>query len=106
MRLGTRLSLSLAIAVAMVSLALAFYQTQSTARGLRHDLDRHSQELAESLDKSAAPLVVSGSRAELQKLVDRFQNNEGLSGVAIYDAQNQTLAVTSNLAARLTGIPP
>jgi alpha,alpha-trehalose-phosphate synthase [UDP-forming] len=106
MRLGTRLSLSLVIAVAMVSLALAFYQTQSTERGLRRDLDRHSQELAESLDKSAAPLVVNGSRGELQALVDRFQNHEGLAGVAIYDAQNQTLAVTSNLAARLPGIPP
>jgi alpha,alpha-trehalose-phosphate synthase [UDP-forming] len=106
MRLGLRLSLSLVFAVAMVSLALAFYQTQSAEHGLRRDLDRHSQELAESLDKSAAPLVVNRSSGELQALVDRFQNHEGLAGVAIYDAQNQTLAVTSNLAARLGEIPP
>ena len=106
MRLGTRLSLSLVIAVAMVSLALAVYQTQSTEHGLRRDLDRHSQELAESLDKSAAPLVVNRSSVELQTLADRFLNHEGLAGVAIYDAQNQTLAVTSNLASRLAGIPP
>jgi trehalose-6-phosphate synthase len=106
MRLGTRLSLSLVVAVAMVSLALAFYQTQSTERGLRRDLNRHSQELAESLDKSAAPLVVNRSGGELQALADRFLNHEGLAGVAIYDAQNQTLAVTSNLASRLAGIPP
>jgi alpha,alpha-trehalose-phosphate synthase [UDP-forming] len=106
MRLGTRLSLSLVIAVAIVSLALAFYQTQSTERGLRRDLDRHSQELAESLDKSAAPLIVSRSSVELQALADRFLNHQSLAGVAIYDAQSQILAATSNLASRLAGIPP
>jgi alpha,alpha-trehalose-phosphate synthase [UDP-forming] len=106
MRLGTRLSLSLVISVAVVSLALAFYQNQSTERGLRRDLNRHSQELAESLDKSAGPLVVNRSSSELQALADRFSNHAGLAGVAIYDAQDQPLAATSNLTSRLSGIPP
>jgi alpha,alpha-trehalose-phosphate synthase [UDP-forming] len=106
MRLSTRLNLSLVIAVAMVSLALAFYQTRSAERGLRRDLNRHSLELAESLDRSAEPLVIHHSYAELQALVDRFVNHEGLAGVAVYDTRDQTLAVTSNLAARLAGMPP
>jgi sensor histidine kinase regulating citrate/malate metabolism len=105
MRLSVRLSFLVVVGVALVTLTLAAFQIQSAQLGLRRDLERHALELAESLDKAAAPLIINHSDRELQRLVDRFQDNEGLAGVAIYDAQNTPLAVTSKLASRLTEIP-
>jgi trehalose-6-phosphate synthase len=101
MRLSVRLNLSLVAGVAIVSLATALYQTQSETRALERDLERQAVVLAETLDKSAAPLVASQSSAELQWLVDRFQNHQRLAGVAVYNAQGEPIAVTADLAARL-----
>ncbi len=87
------------LGVAVVSLAFALYQTQSETYCLRRDLDRQAAVLAESLEKTALPLVESGSTRDLQRLVDRFQDHERLAGVAVYDAQSRLLAATTNLAA-------
>ena len=105
MRLSVRLNLSLIAGVTLVSLAIAAYQTQGETRGLKRDLERHAIELAESLEKSAAPLVANQARPKLQELVDQFQSRQRLAGVAIYDAQGEALAATSSLSTRLTGEP-
>ena len=68
MHLSSRLSLSLIIGVASVSFGFAFYQTQAETRGLKDNLQRHSLVLAESLAKSAEPLVEKGSVRDLQNL--------------------------------------
>ncbi|HEY4363450.1 MAG TPA: trehalose-6-phosphate synthase [Bryobacteraceae bacterium] len=94
------------LGVALVSLAFALYQTQSETYGLRRDLDRQASVLAESLERSALPLVAAGSTRELQRLVDRFQDHERLAGVAVYDAQSTLLAATANLAGQLKSLPP
>jgi trehalose-6-phosphate synthase len=104
-RLTIRLNLFLICAVGGVSLAFALYQTQSEMHGLRRDLDRQSAVLAESLEKSAEPLVAAHSYRELQRLADRFKDHERLAGVAMYDSQDQPLAITANLAARLPQLP-
>jgi trehalose-6-phosphate synthase len=107
-RLSVRLSASLVVAVAIVSLAFALYQTQSERFGLRRDLERQALDLAESLEKSVAPLVglgTSGSRRELQKLVGRFHDHDRLAGIAIYDPQNAILAISTSLAPRLAAAP-
>ena len=105
MRLSIRLNLCLIFAVGGVSLAFALYQTQSEVHGLRRDLDRQSAVLAESLEKSAEPLVASHSYRDLQRLADRFKDHERLAGVAMYDAQDRPLAITANLASRLPELP-
>jgi hypothetical protein len=105
MRLSLRLSFSLVFGIAMVALALSAYQSRNAQDRLRRDLERHALELAESLDKAAAPLIMNHSDRELRRLVDRFLDHEGLAGVAIYDAQNTLMAVTSKLASRLKAIP-
>jgi trehalose 6-phosphate synthase len=76
MRLTSRLSTSLICSVAAVSLILAYYQTRADTRSLHHELERHALVLAESVAKSAEPLVQSKSDAELQNLVDRFKDRE------------------------------
>ncbi len=105
MRLSVRLNLSLIAGVTLVSLAIALYQTQGETRGLKRDLERQAIELAESLEKSAAPLLASHAGPELQQLVDRFQSRQRLAGVAIYNERGEPLAITSDLARRLTGEP-
>src|SRR5579863_4679398 len=101
MRLSVRLNLSLVAGVTLVSLAIALYQTQSETIGLKRDLERQASLLAESLEKSAAPLVAAQSAGALKLLVDGFQNRQRLAGVAVYNAQGQPIAVSSDLAARL-----
>ena len=88
-----------------VSLAFALYQAQNEMHGLRRDLDRQSAVLAESLEKSAEPLLAAHSYRELQRLADRFKDHERLAGVAMYDAQDRPLAITANLAVRLPELP-
>ena len=86
MRLSVRLNLCLIFAVGGTSLAFALYQAQNEMHGLRRDLDRQSAVLAESLEKSAEPLVAARSYRDLQRLADRFKDHERLAGVAFYDA--------------------
>jgi alpha,alpha-trehalose-phosphate synthase [UDP-forming] len=104
-RLTIRLNLCLILAVGGVSLAFALYQTQSEMHGLRRDLDRQSAVLAESLEKSAEPLVAAHSYRELQRLADRFKDHERLAGVAMYDPTDRPLAITASLAVRLPELP-
>ena len=94
MRLSMRLTFSLAAGVALVSLGLALYQADTERRNLRRELDRRALVLAESLEKSAAPLVQADAVRVLQVLIVRFQEHERTSGVAIFDPQGRTLAAT------------
>src|SRR5690349_19437030 len=106
MRLTSRLSASLIFAVAAVSLAFAFYQTRAQSRSMERDLQRHALMLAESLGRAAEPLVVNRSYNDLQRLVERFKDRETVAGVAVYDPDGVTLAVTPGLAALLETNPP
>ena len=99
------MNLCLIFAVGGTSLAFALYQAQSEMHGLRRDLDRQSAVLAESLEKSAEPLVAAHSYRELQRLADRFKDHERVAGVAFYDDMDRPLAITPNLAARLPQLP-
>src|SRR5215469_3932984 len=105
MRLSVRLSLSLIAGVTLVSLGIALYQTQAETSVLRRDLERQAALLAESLEKSAAPLIAGPSPEALQVLVNAFQNRQRLAGVAIYNAQGYPIAVSSDLGARLGESP-
>ena len=99
------MNLCLIFAVGGTSLAFALYQAQSEMHGLRRDLDRQSAVLAESLEKSAEPLVAAHSYRELQRLADRFKDHERVAGVAFYDDMDRPLAITPNLSERLPQLP-
>jgi alpha,alpha-trehalose-phosphate synthase [UDP-forming] len=105
MRLSVRLNLSLVAGVTLVSIGIALYQTQSEAVGLKRDLERQAAVLGESLEQSAVPLITAPSPAPLQKLVNAFQSHQRLAGVAVYNAEGQPIAVSTDLAARLGSEP-
>ena len=101
MSLTHRLSLMLICGVAAVSLAFALFQTRADTEGLRRDLDMQSQVLADSLARSAEPLVERHANRDLQRMVDRFKDREQIAGVSVYDADGKPLAITSGFNLRV-----
>jgi trehalose-6-phosphate synthase/uncharacterized membrane protein affecting hemolysin expression len=100
MRLSIRLSSTLVASAVVVSLGVALYQTSAERRGLRRELERRALVVAESLEKSVAPLLEARSSG-LQQLVRQFAVHERLAGAAIYDNQGHPLAFTPGLAPAL-----
>jgi trehalose-6-phosphate synthase len=109
MRLSVRLNLSLVAGVAIVTLAIAAYQTRSETSGWKRDLDRHASLLASTVAPRVVPLMVFRSAAEtgeqLQALITRFQTQQDLAGIAVYDAQGEPVAQTTGLVERLGHSP-
>jgi trehalose 6-phosphate synthase len=103
--LTVRLITSLILGVTLVSLLSSYYEVASAKRGLRKDLGRRAEVLAESLAENVEPYLDKGPRTQLQRIVDQFGNREHLAGVAIYDQQGGLLAVTPGLAEQLKQEP-
>jgi trehalose-6-phosphate synthase len=97
MKLSLRLIPILAIAITIVTFIVARNQVRSEKQGLRADLERRAEILAESLQETVEPVVLKGSTSQLRRLVERFGNREHLAGVAIYDADGKVTAVSSKL---------
>jgi len=101
MHLTYRLSSTLTCGVVTVSLAFAAFQTRADTQALRRNLEMQAQALAESLVRSAEPLVERHANRELQRLVDRFKDREQIAGVSVYDAERKPLAITSGFTQRV-----
>jgi len=86
MHLDRRLMLSLFGCVALVSSAFALYQAAAEIHALRDEVRHQAMVLAESQYGLAAQALASGSREELQGVVDRFGKREQMAGAAVYDA--------------------
>jgi len=105
MRIRLHLILSLILAITLVALAFAYYQVRAEKRGLRTDLEKRAEILAESLEEIVLPLLQKRSQRDLLRIVERFGNRERLAGVVVYDERGATLAITSGLSGRLTAPP-
>jgi alpha,alpha-trehalose-phosphate synthase [UDP-forming] len=105
MRLSYRLILSLIVGVTAVSLVFVMYQTGAEMQALKDDVERRALVLAESEQAPVEALLQNGSAHELQVVVDRFRNHEQLTGVAVYDAKGQPVAITSGLTSLLAATP-
>ena len=103
--LSVRLIISLIVGITLVSLLSSYYSVRSEKQGLRRDLERRAEVLAESLAGNAEPYLKKGSHKDLQKMVERFGNRAHLAGVAIYDLQGESMAMTPGLAERLQKAP-
>ena len=105
MRLSLRLIIFLVIGISLVTFVVARNQVRSEKRGLRSDLGRRAEILAESLQEIVEPALDSGSRDQLRRIVERFGNRERLAGVVVYDAHGGVLAESSNLVSRFDPVP-
>ena len=105
MKLSLRLILFLVIGITIVTFVIARNQVRSEKRGLRADLERRAEILAESLQEIVEPAMERGSRTQLRHIVERFGNRERLAGVAIYDAAGKVLVQSSSLVTKFPTPP-
>jgi trehalose-6-phosphate synthase len=98
MRTALKMVLPLIVSVAVVSTLFAWYQVRTERRILRNDLSRRAEILGEALQESVEPLLDRGPDKNLQRLVERFGEREHLKGVAVYDTDGRTLAITPGIA--------
>jgi len=105
MRITFRLILSLVIGVTLVASLFTFLQVRQERRRLREEVERRAIVLAESLQESVEPLLDKAPSRNLQRIVERFGNRERLSGVAAYDPNGRSLAITPGLASLLRRPP-
>jgi alpha,alpha-trehalose-phosphate synthase [UDP-forming] len=104
--LSVRLIVSLIVGITLVSVGFSYYQVVGEKRVLRSDLERRAEVLGESVAGNVEKSWESGSERGLQRLVQRFANREDLLGVAVYDRQGRTVAITSELGQVLKAMPP
>src|SRR5260370_20930414 len=103
--LSVWLIVSLIVGITLVSLGFSYYQVIGQKRALRSDLERRADVLGESVAGNVEKAWENGSERGLQRLVQRFGNREHLLGVAVYDRQGKTVAITSELGAVLKAMP-
>jgi trehalose 6-phosphate synthase len=103
--LSTRLIVSLIAGVTLVSLCSSYYQVLVLKRSLRRDLEHRAEVLGDSLARSAERDLDHDSPAALQRLVQHFANREHLVGLAVYDTEGNSIAITKNLEPLITGVP-
>jgi len=105
MRLTYRLIVSLILGVTVISFLFARRQVRVEKQGLKNDLDRRAELLAESLEEIVEPILERRSTRTLQRLVEQFGKRERFYGLAIYDSHGKPLAVSSSLPAELAHPP-
>src|SRR5882762_4693937 len=97
MKLSLRLIPILAVAITIVTFVVAGNQVRAEKQGLRADLERRAEILAESLQETVEPVLQRGSTIQLPRLVERFGDREHLAGIVIYDVDGKPTAVSSKL---------
>jgi trehalose-6-phosphate synthase len=104
-RITLRLIVAMIVAIALVASFSAYFQVEHEKQALQEELERRSRLLAESLQESVEPLLPDGPSVRLRRLVQRFGNRERLAGVAVYDAYQTPLAITTGLDTALKTPP-
>jgi alpha,alpha-trehalose-phosphate synthase [UDP-forming] len=104
-RLSLRLILFLVIGITLVTFFISRNEVRSEKRGLRVDLERRAEILGESLQEIIEPAIEHDSRGQLRRIVERFENQQQLAGVIVYDSEGNVLAESSSLANQFTPPP-
>jgi trehalose-6-phosphate synthase len=105
--LTLRLTISLILGITLISLGFSYYEVRSQRQNLRRDLERRAEVLGENLADKVEPFLNSdrSSTEELQATITRFGEREHLVGVAIYNSQGESLAITPGLGQTLGSEP-
>src|SRR5580698_2814370 len=103
--LSARLIVSLILGVTLVSLLSSYIEVHGEQRRLRRDLSRRAEVLGESLAGNVEPYLQRQSPRELARIVERFSHREQLAGVAVYNTQSESIALSSDLPKEVTTRP-
>jgi trehalose 6-phosphate synthase len=101
MRLSFRLICALVLVLALVSLLFSYAQFRAEKQRRRLDLQNHTQKSAESFQVSVKLAFEKGSARDLQRIVERPGE---LEGIAIYDLSGLPIAKTSTLSERFPDV--
>lgn len=106
MRITLRLIFWLIAASAVVVAAFTHSQVQEERTRLEAELRRGSSLLADSFQSTAEALLQSQRADRAQRWAEQFGNRAHLTGVALYTADGQPLAMATSLAAQFQEMPP
>ncbi|HEY6308770.1 MAG TPA: trehalose-6-phosphate synthase [Candidatus Angelobacter sp.] len=101
MRLSFRLICVLVLVLALVSLLFSYAQFRTDKQRRRQELQNQTRDTAENFQVSVRLALEKGSRRDLQRIVERPGQ---LEGIAIYDEAGKPVATTSALAAHFPGV--
>src|SRR5215469_16971724 len=105
MRTTLKLVLPLAVSVLCVSTVYTIYQVRTERRNLRNDLSHRSAVLAENLQESLESSSGRANDRSLNHIVERYGQREHLGGVAVYDADGKSIAITPGLSSAFATRP-
>lgn len=95
MRITLRLIVSLITAVVLVATVSAYFNVRQEREKLYKETRGHMALLAESFKETVRSSLERKNYAALQKLVDKFQYQKQIEGVAIYSVDGTQLATSS-----------
>ena len=90
----------LGVIIALVTIIAIFFtyiQVNQEQTRLTNDLEYRSSLVADSLRESVEPNFINKSDTYLQSVVERFADNQRISGLAVIDSTGRTVAVSSSL---------
>lgn len=85
------------VIITLIVVAFTVSQVYREEQGLKSDLKHRSTLLADSLKETVEPNFINKSDQQLQYLVNKFENEERLVGMNIYDNKVQSMATSSSL---------
>lgn len=90
------------VIISFIVVVFTLTQVQEEDQRLKVNLEQRSILLADSLKETVQPNFINKSDEQLQRLIDRFESQERLAGMAIYDNKGNTIATSSSLIAEVS----
>ena len=103
--LSARLIVSLIVGITLVSLCTSYYQVLVLNRGLQKDLQHSAEVLGESLARNVERDLERDAQHNLQRTVQQYANRDRLAGLAVYDPQGHSIAVTPSIEPLMSNTP-
>lgn len=83
-----------ATVVVLVAVSFTFSQVDQEEKRMRSDIQYRSTLVAESLRETVEPNFVQKSDTYLQRVVERFSDEDRFAGLAVYDNKSATVAAS------------
>jgi trehalose 6-phosphate synthase len=98
MKVTIRLILALTAAVSIVVALFTYLQVRHERQVMVDELEKKASLVAESLQEAIEPQLAAHNEKALTRIVEKFGNRQRVAGVAIYDSNKRTIAMTKSLA--------
>ncbi|HPL62640.1 MAG TPA: trehalose-6-phosphate synthase [Syntrophales bacterium] len=86
------------VLVSAVFLVFGIYQVGSVEERMTDEVKSKARAVAESMDLSAAQVLVTGNLKTAGRLVEKFERRERLQGCAIYDEKGNLFIISNRFA--------